>query len=58
MGFGESYIKKEMAKVIYTKITKVLTKTELEHFDICKDEINRLIYEREAKTNNRKRSSL
>lgn len=54
MGFGESYIKKEMARVIYTKMTKVLTKTELEHFDICKDEINRLIYEREAKANKKR----
>lgn len=45
--------RKTMASRIYTKMIKVLNKTELEHFDICKQYINELIIEKEIKDQRR-----
>ena len=44
---------KRRAEKIYLKMAKFLTVTELEHFDVCKDFINELIYEEEAKRDKR-----
>jgi hypothetical protein len=49
--------RKIMAGRMYQKMIQVLNKTELEHFDVCKDYISKQILEDEIKQNQQRRSA-